>query len=84
MSSHHHIRQRVANGTLYEDPSVFEELDNDVIKVAEQEQSSFTELVRQLTAHCITDLQKARYLYIALIITVQCLYDEMLKHTFLN
>ena len=46
---------------LYEDPIVFDELDKDVIRVAEQEQSTFTELVRELTAHCFTDLQKARY-----------------------
>ncbi|KAK2156530.1 hypothetical protein LSH36_211g04058 [Paralvinella palmiformis] len=48
---------------LYTDPSVFKELDEDVFKVAEDEQSTFTDLVRQLTEHCISDLEKARAIF---------------------
>lgn len=48
---------------LYHDPSVFQELDEDVFKVAESEQCSFTELVRQLTEHCLSDLQKVRAIF---------------------
>jgi len=31
-----------------------------LLQVAESEQSTFTDLVKQLTANCISDLQKAR------------------------
>lgn len=48
---------------LYYDPSVFKELDEDVFKVAESEQKTFTELVMKLTQHCLTDLQKARAIF---------------------
>ncbi|ESO03432.1 hypothetical protein HELRODRAFT_192035 [Helobdella robusta] len=54
---------RIRKRDLYIDPSVFVELDEDVFKVAESEQISFTELVRQLTEHCISDLQKARAIF---------------------
>jgi len=48
---------------LYYDPSVFEELDNEVIRIAESDQSTFTDLVMQLTQFCLTDLQKARSIF---------------------
>lgn len=48
---------------LYHDPDVFKELDEDVFQVAESEQSTFTDLVKQLTANCISDLQKARAIF---------------------
>jgi len=54
-----HIRKR----DLYTDPAVFTELDEDVFKVAESEQCTFTELVKQLTEHCLSDLQKARAIF---------------------
>ena len=37
------------------------------VQIAEQEQSSFTELVSLLTMYCTTDLMKARY--------VRCQYE---------
>ena len=46
---------------LYEDPSIFEHVDQQAIAVAESEQTSYTELVDQLTYGLITDLEKARY-----------------------
>lgn len=46
---------------LYEDPSIFEHVDQQAITVAESEQTSYTELIDQLTYGLITDLEKARY-----------------------
>ena len=46
---------------LYEDPSIFEHVDQQAITVAESEQTSYTELIDQLTNGLITDLEKARY-----------------------
>ncbi|XP_060072641.1 hillarin-like [Ylistrum balloti] len=48
---------------LYEDVGIFNELDEDVIKVAENEQCTYTELVQQLTENLKTDLEKVRALY---------------------
>ena len=31
------------------------------LQVAEADQATFTDLVRELTQHCVTDLEKARY-----------------------
>ena len=45
---------------LYEDPSIFEQVDQQAITVAESEQTSYTELVDQLTYGLMTDLEKAR------------------------
>ena len=46
---------------LYEDPSIFEHVDQQAITVAESEQTSYTELIDQLTYGLIADLDKARY-----------------------
>lgn len=48
---------------LYDDPSVFEYIDEQAINVAESEQTSYTELVDQLTAGLVTDLEKARAIF---------------------
>ncbi|CAK9303016.1 unnamed protein product [Gordionus sp. m RMFG-2023] len=48
---------------LYSDPSIFEEIDQRAINIASKNQNSFTDLVRQLTRHCNTDVQKARALF---------------------
>lgn len=48
---------------LYTDVSVFNDIDEHVIKVAETDQGSYTELIRQLTESCIGDLEKARSIY---------------------
>jgi hypothetical protein len=45
---------------LYEDPSIFEHVDQQAITVAESEQTSYTELIDQLTYGLVTDLEKAR------------------------
>ncbi len=45
---------------LYEDPSIFEHVDQQAITVAESEQTSYTELIDQLTYGLSTDLEKAR------------------------
>ena len=45
---------------LYEDPSIFDQVDQQAITVAESEQTSYTELVDQLTYGLMTDLEKAR------------------------
>jgi hypothetical protein len=48
---------------LYDDPSVFEYIDEQAINVAESEQTSYTELVDQLTYGLLTDLEKARAIF---------------------
>ena len=45
---------------IYVDPSVFQELDQQAINVAQADQRTFTDLVRQLTHNCETDVEKAR------------------------
>lgn len=45
---------------IYIDPSVFRELDQQAINVAQADQRTFTDLVRQLTHNCETDVEKAR------------------------
>jgi hypothetical protein len=48
---------------LYDDPNVFEFIDQQAINVAESEQTSYTELIDQLTAGLVTDLEKARAIF---------------------
>ena len=48
---------------LYDDPSVFEFIDEQAINVAESEQTSYTELVDQLTYGLSSDLEKARAIF---------------------
>ncbi|CAF4301713.1 unnamed protein product, partial [Rotaria magnacalcarata] len=48
---------------LYEDPSIFEQVDQQAITVAESEQTSYTELIDQLTYGLLTDLDKARAIF---------------------
>ncbi|GBO14473.1 Hillarin, partial [Araneus ventricosus] len=44
---------------IYSDPSVFAELDQIAINVAQNDQQTFTDLVRQLIGSCVTDVEKA-------------------------
>ena len=48
---------------LYDEPIVFEYIDEQAINVAESEQTSFTELIDQLTFGLVTDLEKARAIF---------------------
>ncbi|KAJ6225491.1 hypothetical protein RDWZM_004036 [Blomia tropicalis] len=48
---------------IYNDPSVFADLDQIAINVAREDQKNFTDLVRQLTASCVTDVEKARAIF---------------------
>ncbi|XP_027196451.2 peptidase hillarin [Dermatophagoides pteronyssinus] len=48
---------------IYNDPSVFNELDQVAINVAREDQKTFTDLVRQLTANCVTDVEKSRAIF---------------------
>lgn len=48
---------------LYDDASQFELIDQQAINVAESEQTSYTELVAQLTDGLVTDLEKARAIF---------------------
>ena len=48
---------------LYDDPCIFEYIDEQAINVAESEQTSYTELVDQLTFGLVTDLEKARAIF---------------------
>ncbi|CAL1300650.1 unnamed protein product [Larinioides sclopetarius] len=48
---------------IYSDPSVFAELDQIAINVAQNDQQTFTDLVRQLIGSCVTDVEKARAIF---------------------
>jgi hypothetical protein len=48
---------------LYDDPAIFEYIDEQAINVAESEQTSYTELVDQLTFGLVTDLEKIRAIF---------------------
>nr|KAG5698280.1 hypothetical protein BaRGS_016982 [Batillaria attramentaria] len=48
---------------LFPDASVFGDIDEQVIKVAEGEQPTYTDLVRLLTENLVTELEKVRAIY---------------------
>jgi hypothetical protein len=48
---------------LYDDPNIFQYIDEQAINVAESEQTSYTELVDQLTYGLVTDLEKTRSIF---------------------
>ncbi|XP_013773094.1 hillarin-like [Limulus polyphemus] len=48
---------------IYSDPVIFAELDQVAINVAEEDQVTFTELVRLLISQCVTDVDKARVIF---------------------
>lgn len=48
---------------LYDDPNVFEYIDEQAINVAESEHTSYTDLVDQLTYGLCTDLEKVRAIF---------------------
>lgn len=48
---------------IYTDPNVFDELDDKVIQIAQNEQMTYTELVHQLIDGLLTDLEKVRAIF---------------------
>ncbi|WAR24738.1 HIL-like protein [Mya arenaria] len=48
---------------IYTDPNVFDELDDKVIQVAQDDQMTYTDLVSQLTDGLLTDLEKVRAIF---------------------
>ncbi|KAL4236037.1 hypothetical protein ACF0H5_004423 [Mactra antiquata] len=48
---------------IYTDPNVFDELDDKVIQVAQNEQMTYTDLVHELTDGLLTDLEKVRAIF---------------------
>lgn len=48
---------------IYEDPIEFFEVDQIAISVAQNDQKTFTDLVRQLVGHCTSDIEKARTIF---------------------
>jgi hypothetical protein len=48
---------------LYDDPNIFQYIDEQAINVAESEQTSYTELVDQLTYGLVTELEKTRSIF---------------------
>lgn len=48
---------------IYADPIVFHEVDQIAISVAQNDQKTFTDLVRQLIGHCTSDIEKARTIF---------------------
>ena len=52
-----------AKQEIYRDPTVFAEVDQRAISVAQDDQKTFTDLVRQLVAGCTSDVEKARAIF---------------------
>ena len=52
-----------AKTEIYNDPHVFAEVDQRAINVAQEDQKTFTDLVRQLVAECLSDVEKARAIF---------------------
>jgi len=48
---------------IYQDPDEFAEVDSRAISVAQEDQKTFTDLVRQLVAGCSSDVEKARAIF---------------------
>lgn len=48
---------------IYSDPIEFHEVDQIAISVAQNDQKTFTDLVRQLVGHCTSDIEKARTIF---------------------
>ncbi|XP_014769685.1 hillarin [Octopus bimaculoides] len=48
---------------IYTDPSVFKDIDDHVIKISETNQGTYTDLIRLLTEHLQSELEKARAIY---------------------
>nr|CAI5848459.1 unnamed protein product [Callosobruchus analis] len=48
---------------VYSDPSEFAHIDQIAISVAQEDQKSFTDLVRQLVGRCGSDIEKARTIF---------------------
>ncbi|XP_076331137.1 hillarin-like [Tachypleus tridentatus] len=54
---------KLSKRDIYNDPAVFAELDQVAINVAQEDQVTFTDLVRPLIARCVTDVEKARAIF---------------------
>ena len=52
-----------AKTEIYRDPTVFAGVDERAISVAQEDQQTFTDLVRQLVAGCSSDVEKARAIF---------------------
>lgn len=48
---------------IYSDPVEFSEVDQIAISVAQEDQKTFTDLVRKLLSRCGTDVEKARVIF---------------------
>lgn len=48
---------------IYNDPTEFAEVDQIAISVAQEDQKTFTDLVRQLVGRCGSDIEKARTIF---------------------
>lgn len=54
---------QVAKMQLYRDPLVFADIDQIAISVAQEDQKTFTDLVRMLIGRCTSDVEKARTIF---------------------
>lgn len=68
-----------AKTDIYKDPIEFEEVDQRAITVAQSDQETFTDLVRQLVGECKSDVEKARTIFRW--ITVKNLNSIMFEET---
>ena len=64
---------------IYKDPAEFDEVDQRAIAVAQSDQETFTDLVRQLVGECKSDVEKARTIFRW--ITVKNLNSIMFEET---
>jgi len=53
----------VAKTEIYRDPLVFADIDQIAISVAQEDQKTFTDLVRMLISRCTSDVEKARTIF---------------------
>lgn len=53
----------VSKFQIYTDPIEFEDVDKIAITVAQEDQKTFTDLVRQLVGRCTSDIEKARTIF---------------------
>ena len=64
---------------IYKDPEEFAEVDQRAITVAQEDQETFTDLIRQLVGECKSDVEKARTIFRW--ITVKNLNSIMFEET---
>lgn len=63
LTAPHPLPPTISKFQIYSDPIEFEDVDRIAITVAQEDQKSFTDLVRKLVEHCTSDIEKARTIF---------------------